>query len=51
MFECMPDNLKEQVRKYLEDDNFLAAKAVYDRWHQENQSSQESASVTKNTRH
>lgn len=42
MFESLPETLKQKVLKYLETDNFPAAKAVYDSWHQEKNSQKDS---------
>lgn len=33
MFTQMPQPLREQVLKFLEKDDFTAAKEVYDSWH------------------
>lgn len=47
MFESLPDTLKQEVLKYLESDNFPAAKAIYDSWHQQKKQQK----VKKKTKH
>lgn len=32
MFGCLPDSIKQQVIYYLQNDNFPAAKQIYDSW-------------------
>lgn len=39
MFENMPAQHKAMIRELLEEDNFVAAKALYDQWKKQQQQS------------
>lgn len=34
MFSKLPEKLKQEILLHLQNDNFPAAKAIYDRWEQ-----------------